>query len=167
MTRAYRPLPCPPCEDAAGHQYDDDRHCILYGIDGPWSKIGDPCMWCDHEKCEGCGPPRGASFAVEHEAGREDCWDPACPRCGERARAAWDDGSCDLDSVIAEFSGKHPWLWRKQRAKSTWQAFIGKRLPLLCRHNGTTGPVDGDHGWCLWCGRKVPWATAANSDPAP
>ena len=79
--------PCPPCDDPLGHQYDDDRTNLLYEFDGPWAKVGDPCMWCAHEKCEACPPPRGGTFAEEHAAGREDCWNEECPRCGGRARA--------------------------------------------------------------------------------
>lgn len=69
---------CPPCEDAEGHQYDDDRHSLLYGLTD-WSKVGDPCMWCAHEKCPRCPPPRGLPFAEAHAAGDEECWDFLCP----------------------------------------------------------------------------------------
>ncbi len=78
---------CPPCEEPEGHQYDDDRTNLLYGWPGPWARLGDPCMWCDHEKCAACPPPRGGTFHEEHDAGRENCWNEGCARCGERARA--------------------------------------------------------------------------------
>lgn len=61
----------------------------------------------------------------------------------------------DLDDLIAEFSAQHPWTWRRQRIKSWVAVFVGKRLPFLCRHNGTTGPAGAGYGWCLYCGRKV------------
>jgi hypothetical protein len=70
---------CPPCEAPEGHQYDDDRFSLLYGLTD-WSRIGDPCIWCDHAKCEGCPPPRGGTFAEEHAAGRERCWND-CATC--------------------------------------------------------------------------------------
>lgn len=79
---------CPPCDDPLGHQYDDDRTALLYEFpDGPWSNVGDPCIWCDHEKCEACPPPRGGTFAEEHAAGRERCWNEECSRCGTAAKA--------------------------------------------------------------------------------
>lgn len=71
------PPPCPPCDDPLGHQYDDDRYSLLYGLDD-WSRLGDPCIWCDHEKCKACPPPRGGTFDEEHAAGREICWNECC-----------------------------------------------------------------------------------------
>ena len=58
---------CPGCEHENGHQYDDD-----HPFDNDWtreyfqsigsgSRVGDPCVWCDHEKCAACPAPGGTA----------------------------------------------------------------------------------------------------------
>lgn len=54
---------CPPCDDGIrpgattdGHQYDDDWPFMDDDLRflAPGSRVGDPCVWCDHEKCANC-----------------------------------------------------------------------------------------------------------------
>lgn len=68
---------CPSCEDPEGHQYDDDMTAIKWGWDDV-AQIGDPCVWCDHEKCAACPPPRGKTWDELHAAGEEACYGPCC-----------------------------------------------------------------------------------------
>ena len=58
---------CPPCAIDAPHkqhEYDDDYpfESVFELQDhlrntSPGSRLGDPCVWCDHEKCPECPPP--------------------------------------------------------------------------------------------------------------
>ncbi len=56
--------PCPPCDDGHQHEYDDDAPFDADDIRayfrsiGNASSFGDPCVWCDHQKCGVCPPPR-------------------------------------------------------------------------------------------------------------
>lgn len=56
--------PCPPCAADHQHEYDDDRPFDndwtrdYFRLIGDESRLGDPCVWCDHQKCAGCPAPR-------------------------------------------------------------------------------------------------------------
>lgn len=65
---------CPPCAPGAPHgqhEYDDDKPFEDDGIRayfrslGDKSQTGDPCVWCDHNKCCCCPPPRPIKETVD------------------------------------------------------------------------------------------------------
>lgn len=69
----------------------------------------------------------------------------------DTAAGEWPD---ELGDVIAEFSAKHPWVWRRTLIRSWIDQRIGRWLPALCRHRSAVGPVDGPLT-CMDCGRPT------------
>lgn len=58
---------CPPCDEGHRHAFDDDWPFLALDVSGlaSGSRLGDPCVWCEHEKCGACPLPRAALRVVQ------------------------------------------------------------------------------------------------------